>query len=206
MMRQKMVLMRRWMKAIAAVLIVLASLRVLAYVATAGDKGYALNSAALAGVCTVLGAVIYLPLVTWLGMMIGLCISSHDRAASTAITVIAAWLLGGLALPIFFLESLGVHSGAPLWDTTLLSPATMLVEAEFGTIDKHLWGSPWLIVAVNFILYGGLARIVRRHVLAHADEYLGRAAQRTGHRGGHEGTKGERPEREFVAESTRMAG
>ena len=176
--RQKMVLMRRWTIALMLVLVALSLARFWIFMETSASWSKGLPIAGPALLAQIGAAVIYLPLLTWVGMGIGLCIAAHDRATSTAITVVAAWLLGGYALPMFVLESLGVSAGTPLWNLTLLSPATVLIEAELGTIGKHLWGPPWLIVTANFCVYRFLLWRLRRHLLTYADDYLGRAGER----------------------------
>lgn len=145
-------------------------------------------------VCAALAAVVYLPMIGWLSLGLGLKIRSHARALIASMAAIVTWcvaplifivvplsiLLGALG-PSFrasgargawsylaeaVLDSLATYSG-------LLSPATLvfLNEDVPDWLDDH---GGWVTIAANFVSYGIATLWFRTLCLRHADRLLGR--------------------------------
>jgi ABC-type transport system involved in multi-copper enzyme maturation permease subunit len=122
-------------------------------------------------VCAVLTVAIYLPLVNWLALWIGLATRTRLRAIAIAMCVIVGWsvlpfiILGG----ILDLEP----SGSSSW-LYFASPLTVPAANEIGGLHEFARTSSWMPVLVNFTLYGIILHAIRTHCLTHADEYLRR--------------------------------
>ncbi|MSR59008.1 MAG: hypothetical protein EXS05_15410 [Planctomycetaceae bacterium] len=129
--------------------------------------------------CSVLAAAIYLPLVAWLSLAIGLFVRSQARAMIGSMGVIVAWCVAPLVfivLPLsIVLGPTGMVSDLISY-VSLLSPATIVFMNEFQSL-KEFPGGPVLPVVFNFIGYLFALNIVRSVCLSHADRWLGRAEQ-----------------------------
>jgi ABC-type transport system involved in multi-copper enzyme maturation permease subunit len=116
-----------------------------------------------------LTAAIYLPLVMWLSIWIGLKVRTRFRAILTALGVIIGWC----ALPFFLAAMLKFNSHEPLGALPFyLSPFAFPAANESS---DHLYlylGNPWLTMAANFTFYCALAVFFRDRCLRHADRYL----------------------------------
>ncbi len=126
---------------------------------------------------SVLSVLIYLPMISWLALWIGLRTRTRFRAIITALLVLVIWV-GGPPLALELLnEGLDIDlirdGFGPLH---LLSPATVIVSTEIGWFltPKRGPASTGLIV-MNFVAYGLIYLAFRRVCLAGADRYLGRA-------------------------------
>lgn len=129
-------------------------------------------------VATGLAVGIYLPLVAWLSLLIGLVVRSQARAIIAAVGVIVGWCILPLVfivLPTFiiFRPMLGPGNENPLLYLTLLSPATIIPMSEFDDLH-HYSGGPWAPVVINFLVYGLVLLVTRDLCLRNADRFLGR--------------------------------
>jgi ABC-type transport system involved in multi-copper enzyme maturation permease subunit len=135
---------------------------------------------ALYFVCSCLAAVIYLPLVAWLSLLIGLAVRSQTRAIMGSMAVVVAWcaippVFIGLPLAIIFGP---IPKGSELNLPLLVSPATVIVCNEFVWLD-HFMYAPWLAVILNFTGYACVLFVVRAICLNRADHWLGRGIERS---------------------------
>ena len=137
-------------------------------------------------VCSLLTVGIYLPLVSWLSLWIGLKMRTRFKAILTALAVIVAWC----AVPViaaFFVDT------STVFETTtrkilvnllfLLCPLAVPAVNEqsrlssFPPSDRfpdQIFDAGWLVVAVNFIFLGALLLLFRHLALSRADRYLRR--------------------------------
>ena len=125
----------------------------------------------LYGVCVFLTVAIYLPLVSWLSLWIGLIQRSRLRAIVTALVAIVGWC----ALPPMILG--GVFDFMPQGAQGLLfltSPVMLPAANEFHGLGDFARGAPWLPVLVNFSGYAVILYVIRDRCLSRADEYLRR--------------------------------
>jgi ABC-type enterochelin transport system permease subunit len=125
----------------------------------------------------ILSLLVYMPMLTWVSLWLGLRLRRRARAILTSLGVLVAWTVGPLLV-------IGLVAAAfrPYWLDDppysylfLLSPATMVVLAEIGELDSLFRRTtPFLPIAVNFLWHGGILFFFRRLCLRHADRYLGR--------------------------------
>ncbi len=114
---------------------------------------------------------IYLPLVCWLALWIGL----KTRTRAQAIFVTLAVIIGWCALPYLIFGGLmdfnRFEDGGALF---LASPLTLPALNEIPTWSSFSRCSPWALVVVNFSFYGAILYFIRDACLQNADDYLRR--------------------------------
>jgi hypothetical protein len=126
---------------------------------------------------------VYLPLLAWLALWMGLKIGSQMKAVLGTIALVAGWLLVPRVVRFTMNDMAG--TGLPTWIEGLLAlnPAEQVIAIEdlnttvllASTRARQQGYLPFLILsAVNFLLYGLLWYVVRRRCLARADSLLGR--------------------------------
>ena len=117
-----------------------------------------------------LSIAVYLPLVLWLSLWIGLKMRTRFRAILTALAVIVGWCV----LPIIVCVICKVDSGKPESLLMALSPLAVPAMNEFGNLGELFpkWESFGPLL--NFLFYGGIALIFRALCLRRADRYLRR--------------------------------
>ncbi len=126
---------------------------------------------------------IYLPLLTWLALWIGLKVRSQIKAVLGTTALVAAWLLVPVVTRTILVDMTGM--GVPAWIDWLLalSPARQIAAIEglnraAATMrqDAEVW--PLLLflglLLANFTLHAVLWRRLRRKCLESADRLLGR--------------------------------
>jgi len=133
-------------------------------------------------ICVLLTVGIYLPLVSWLSLWIGLKMRTRFKAILTALAVVVAWcvvpLIGAAFvgdLDLFAYEFRNKVVGVLL----LLSPLAVPGANELSSLHQveGFRGTPgvaWLLLAGNFTFYGALLFLIRRRALTRADHYLRR--------------------------------
>ncbi len=147
-----------------------------------GPAGYAYGlqrefSLALYALCSTLSVGIYLPMVAWLSLLIGLLVRTQARAIMGSLAAIVAWCV----LPIIFLTMpfdillRGVVPGHAVIAnyTALFSPATIIPFNEYNSLSEF-GGVRWLPVILNFLGYGMCLFLFRYLCLSMADRMLGR--------------------------------
>jgi ABC-type transport system involved in multi-copper enzyme maturation permease subunit len=123
----------------------------------------------VASVSTIL---IYLPMVAWLGMMIGLRVKSRTRALLTVLGVIIGWTAGWPFLLLLIDEfNIVIRHVQEGW--YIVSPAVMVILSEFADVDELDMGR-WLVILVNSVIFGGCWIVFRWVSLRRADRWLGR--------------------------------
>jgi hypothetical protein len=126
--------------------------------------------------CSLLSLAVYLPLTAWLSLWIGLKVKSRGKAIVSALAGVVGWCLLPLVfvfMPLMKLRPPGILD-SPLNFSIFLSPAMIVAVNEYGDW-REFGGNPWFAMGLNFFVSGSLLYIIRRHCLAHADRFLGRA-------------------------------
>lgn len=132
--------------------------------------------------CVALAAGIYLPLVAWLSLLIGLKVRTQARAMIGSMGAIVGWCVAPfifcvMPLAILFPFARPEHD-LSTW-SVLLSPASIIFINEFDGLNDFSKDAPWLPVVLNFAAYGFLLFLTRRLCLVNADRWLGRTADVT---------------------------
>lgn len=115
---------------------------------------------------------IYLPMLIYLFCWIGMKIKSQTKAILTALGGTILWCLLPfiLAFPIFVLDP-SFNEDAIIYGV-FLSPASYIVLNEVA--EFHEFGSIWIPLIVNSMIYGGCLLWFRHLCRSHIDEKLGR--------------------------------
>ena len=123
--------------------------------------------------CSVLTLAVYLPMVAYVSLLIGLLVKSQARAIIASLAVIVGWcVLPFLALiPFVIAVNPGYQSGFNF--LLLFSPATIIPVNEFREMNMFAQ-TPWVAVIMNFFIYGTILIAVRLFCLMNADKHLGR--------------------------------
>jgi hypothetical protein len=122
---------------------------------------------------TILSIGIYLPMVAWLSLLIGMRSRSPMRAVITALVTLLLWLALAPTVSLILWEAFRVREGWVTW-LLLASPASMIGLLEFFHELRAFGVSPWVPVTINMIVYAGCAIIFRILCYDRADRYLGR--------------------------------
>ena len=128
---------------------------------------------------------IYLPLLEWLALWIGLKVRSQIKAVLGTMALVAGWLFVPTVVRAIVVQV--ASSRIPLWLDCLLAlgpseqiaaieginPAAISArkEMEAGQLAAFLG-----LLAANFVIYGVLGAVLRRMCLKNADRLLGRLA------------------------------
>ncbi|MBI3864188.1 MAG: ABC transporter permease subunit [Planctomycetia bacterium] len=126
---------------------------------------------------------VYIPLVTWLALWMGLYVRSQMKAVLTTIALLAGWLLVPDIVRAIVVDMAG--SQVPTWCEALfaLNPAVQIPAIEDLNTTARMASAkvtregfvPFLMLtATNFLIYGFAGWLLRRRVLANADRLLGR--------------------------------
>lgn len=123
--------------------------------------------------CSALSVLVYLPLISWLSLLIGLRMRSQSRAIIVAVAVLAGWCLVPYIVPMVqeILSRPGRIEGGMAY-FLLVSPMTIIPVNEF--YEYRPFGSALAPVAINFAMHGAILYGLRAQVLANADRWLGR--------------------------------
>jgi hypothetical protein len=145
---------------------------------------FAINpNAAFYLVRSLLSVAIYLPLVAWLSLWIGLKVRTQGRAVIAALMLLVAWWFA----PLLLVELVVVSQLlGPVWtwhgriwgSTTLLtiravSPISIIRFDELNYTLAFLEGQ-WLPVLCNFAIYALCLAALRWRCLSRANRFLGR--------------------------------
>lgn len=124
--------------------------------------------------CHVVTALIYLPMIGWLSVALGLRIRSHIKAIFTTVLVIVAWCIVPFMLlaPFFITRVLDPGDGEWLLQ---LSPATIIPLNEFNELGRNgkQLGMWWRIIG-NAVFYGLIYLGLRTWCLWSSDNAVGR--------------------------------
>jgi ABC-type transport system involved in multi-copper enzyme maturation permease subunit len=131
-------------------------------------------------VASILTLVIYLPLVAWMSLAIGLKVRTQARALIGSLAAIVGWAV----VPyLFCFMPLAIASSAPgrdetfLYFVSLLSPVTVIFwnEIESDFLNQTFHEGVWIPYLVNFLGYGAALVSFRAMALRNADRWLGRS-------------------------------
>lgn len=127
-----------------------------------------------------LSVLVYLPLVSWTSLAVGLRARTRMRAILTALIVLVAWTVGPLLAFSLIERDLGASFGRlDIGMFYLLSPASMIAVTEAGQFELFFGDVPPLVpIAVNYLGYGLILFLIRTVCLEGADRALGRARPR----------------------------
>jgi ABC-type transport system involved in multi-copper enzyme maturation permease subunit len=134
-------------------------------------------------VLSLLSIAVYLPLLAWLALWMGLKIRSQMKAVLGTIALVGGWLLVPRIVRRFFGDILGTGVPVLIEGLLALNPIEQIVGIEdlnttaqmVSTKARQQGYLPFLILSgINFALYGLAWYIIRRRCLAHADSLLGR--------------------------------
>ena len=121
--------------------------------------------------CSVLTLAVYLPLILWLSLWVGLKMKTRFRAIVTALAVIVGWC----AVPIicafiFDPDTPGIVSTLLAFTSPLVVPT---VNEVWGLRNLNFFPGPApLGVVLNFLIYAGILAAFRHQCLTGAERYL----------------------------------
>ncbi|EDY17316.1 hypothetical protein CfE428DRAFT_5163 [Chthoniobacter flavus Ellin428] len=129
-------------------------------------------------VCWVLTLVIYLPMITWLSLWIGLRVRTRFQGILITLSVLIFWMV---ALPFTIVMTagrLGFNPEDSIW-ALLASPLSVPFLNEAGELQRiaHNSNEPdmiWQIILINSALYAGIAFLIRFCLFREADRCLRR--------------------------------
>jgi hypothetical protein len=123
-------------------------------------------------VLMVLSVMIYLPMITWLSLWIGLRVRTRFQAILAALGALTGWAALTPLLAVA-MERWEDYRG---W-IFLVSPVGLPALNEFGrlpTSDGSSSGSPWPAIIINAVLYTVIALQIRRLLFRDAERCLRR--------------------------------
>jgi len=128
-------------------------------------------------------AAVYLPLITWLALWMGLKVKSQIKAILATISLVAAWLLFPAVVRALFLDIAGRRVPFVIEWLLALSPSELIMEIErlvpFALMARrealaaHVV-SFLILATVNLLFHCWLWYLVRGRCLKDADRLLGR--------------------------------
>ena len=129
-------------------------------------------------VCALLTVAIYLPLVSWLSLWIGLKMRTRFKAIMAALAAVVGWAVGPLIILLLGERWLRPYLSTPNLEWfALLSPLSVVGTNEYSQLHQFRTGSDssaWLPIVVNFAFYGLALLAIRHRVLSRAERYLRR--------------------------------
>lgn len=130
-------------------------------------------------VTSLLCIFVYLPLVAYLSMYIGMRVRNPTRAILTAVAAVVGWVA---FLPFIIILVCDAFLRGPDWVWTwslIVSPATIVPFNEFNDLDD-IMDNEVVLVVLNFALHIGLLALFRAGCLRQADRLLGRVPATSG--------------------------
>ena len=119
--------------------------------------------------------LIYLPLMAWFSMWLGLKIRSQIRATLVAICLIVVWLTLPVAIRYLFAYGFNIKVAGSAGYLLILSPTVVIRGIESGApAAMGIPGPFWPFYLGNAAFYGGLLWLFRHVSLKDADQRLGR--------------------------------
>jgi len=126
--------------------------------------------------CSALTVAIFLPLVAWFSLWVGLKIRSQRRAILTSLSVISVWAIVPLAMQYGLGRLLGDSVLRASSYVFALSPSLVIPAVERVGINRAISPSMTELAqyAVSFAVHAGLLFFFRAQCLRRADTLLGR--------------------------------
>lgn len=131
--------------------------------------------------------LVYLPLIVWLALAVGLRVRSQIKTVLTALSLIGAWLAVPIVVRAVWGGMLGLPWSAPIADVVpialafsplelvpAIESAGRIVMAAEGSLRYNVPPPEWGLMALNLVLHGTAMCLVRWWCLANADRLLGR--------------------------------
>jgi ABC-type transport system involved in multi-copper enzyme maturation permease subunit len=127
--------------------------------------------------CAALSVGVYLPMVAWLALWIGLRTRTQTRAIIGSLAALIGWCVGPI---LFCVVPLAIVTASErgLEFTVFFSPMMIIILNELNGLHYFFRESPWVGVILNFIGYGLALVAFRRLCLKEADRLLGRLEAR----------------------------
>ena len=130
-------------------------------------------------VAALVSLLIFLPLIAWLSMWVGLLMRQQSRAILTVLTAIVTWCVSPVLLSmVIFPRPIPRGAYDPGYLLVLLSPAAVVAMIEDGRAAPTFAGAG-LLMFIAGAAYGAVALVLRWQCLRHADAYLGRVSEGT---------------------------
>jgi ABC-type transport system involved in multi-copper enzyme maturation permease subunit len=136
--------------------------------------GYDAEQVAAYAICSVGMVLLYLPMLAWVGMWLGLRLRRRAVAVIAMLLLVVVWNVLPIVVGVVLHETHVMSTGEPPGSYMfLLSPAATVIFAEMNVFDDLFdgWALP---MTVAFLWHGGILLFVRRLCLDRADKYLGR--------------------------------
>ncbi|MSR58840.1 MAG: hypothetical protein EXS05_14510 [Planctomycetaceae bacterium] len=126
--------------------------------------------------------LVYLPLIAWVALAVGLRVKSQMKGVLTAMSLIGAWLLAPIVVRFVLIGRLGFDDRSVVAQLLMLFPSELIPAIERTGSVVIITGStslqpampPFLIFILNLLLHTTALYYLRRWCLAHADRMLGR--------------------------------
>ena len=136
---------------------------------------------------TLSAVAVYLPLIAWVALTIGLLVRSQIKAVLAAFTLIGVYLMISIIIRHVGGDVLGYDPRGPMRYVLLLSPVELIpaIEAAGAVIMPQPGSSQaattippaWGAFIANLLLHGWALVALRRWTLRNADRLLGRLAE-----------------------------
>ncbi len=99
---------------------------------------------------------IYLQILVWLSLLIGLRVRKPIAAMMTSLAAVTVWVIVPLVLTLVLIELSGGKASRdnPAIMLLLASPGPYLVLNHFGEL-RELWAPPQVLFMLNTLVYGG---------------------------------------------------
>lgn len=124
--------------------------------------------------CSLLSVGIYLPLVSWFSLWVGLKVRSQTRAIFGALAGLVAWCVIPFVLFAVLMIVTRARPNSGIGLLMLFSPATIVPVNEFNEYHDIFAGERWSAIIMNFVFYGACLFVLRVMCLSKADRLLGR--------------------------------
>lgn len=121
-------------------------------------------------VVALLSLLVYLPLLSWIALWVGMFSKTRIRAIITVLSIVLGWCIGpAIVCGIMNWEPSRNAFEAYAW---LSTPLTMPAANETNSLDDFTRHGGITLIAVNFAVYLLILVNLRWHCLAYADRYL----------------------------------
>jgi len=126
-------------------------------------------------ICSLLSVAVYLPMVSWFSLWVGLKVRTQNRAIFGALAGLVVWCVIPVVLfsVVMVMTRARPQSGVGL--LMLFSPVTIIPVNEFNEYDSIFAGARWFPIIGNFMVYGACMFVLRTICLERADRLLGRS-------------------------------
>ncbi len=126
-------------------------------------------------VCAFLSVILFLPLISWVSLWVGMRMRTRFRAILTVLVIFVVWCAIPPIMRLFVTHD---FPGWPLqWSPAML--VALQQSHELGDLfhpkTPFFAGDLWIDLLRTFSVYGVILFVVRWHCLRHADRYLRRS-------------------------------